>query len=55
MKIKELNKFIKDILIIKLFNKIMICCKVFYKKSMKAFKEIELHKKNEFFFLCLLM
>ena len=34
----------------------MICCKVFYKKLMKAFKETELHKENEItFFLCLLM
>ena len=46
----------KDILIIKSFNKIVIYCKVFHKKSMKVFKEIELHKKNEItFFLCLLM
>ena len=29
---------------------------MFHKKSMKAFKEIELHKENETtFFLCLLM
>ena len=29
---------------------------MFYKKSMKAFKKIELYKKNETtFFLCLLM
>ena len=53
---KKLNKFIKDILIIKLFNKIVICCKVFHKKLMKAFKKIELHEENEiFFFLYLLM
>ena len=53
---KKLNEFVKNILITKLFNKIVICYKTFYKKSMKAFKKIELHKKNEiFFFLCLLM
>ena len=53
---KKLNEFIKDILITKLFNKIMIYCKMFCKKSMKAFKKIELHKKNEItFFLYLLM
>ena len=50
MKIKKLNKFIKDILIIKLFNKIVICCKVFYKKLMKVFKKTELYKKKNFFF-----
>ena len=56
MKIKKLNKFIKDILIIKLFNKIIIYYKIFHKKSMKVFKKIELHKKNKItFFLCLLM
>ena len=34
----------------------MICCKVFYKKLIKAFKKIELHEKNEItFFLYLLM
>ena len=56
MRIKKLNKFIKDILIIKSFNKIMICCKMFYKKLIKVFKKIELHKKNEItFFLCLLI
>ena len=53
---KELNEFMKDILIIKLFNKIVICCKVFCKKSMKAFKKTELHEENEtIFFLYLLM
>ena len=46
----------KDILIIKSFNKIMICYKVFHKKLIKAFKKIELYEKNEItFFLCLLM
>ena len=46
----------KNILIIKLFNKIVICYKVFYKKLMKVFKKIELHEENEItFFLCLLM
>ena len=56
MKIKELNEFVKNILIIKLFNKIVICCKIFYKKLIKAFKKIELYEENEFFFLlCLLM
>ena len=56
MRIKKLNKFIKDILIIKSFNKIMIYYKMFYKKSMKTFKKTELHEKNEItFFLCLLM
>ena len=40
----------------KLFNKVVICCKVFCKKLMKAFKKTELHEKNEItFFLCLLM
>ena len=53
---KKLNEFTKDILITKLFNKIVICYKMFYKKLMKAFKKIELHEKNEItFFLCLLM
>ena len=34
----------------------MIYCKMFYKKSMKAFKKIELYEKNEItFFLYLLM
>ena len=34
----------------------MICYKMFYKKLMKVFKKIELHKKNEiFFFIYLLM
>ena len=56
MRIKKLSKFIKDILIIKLFNKIVIYCKVFYKKLMKVFKKTELHEENEItFFLCLLM
>ena len=56
MRIKKLNKFIKNILIIKLFNKIVICCKMFHKKSMKVFKKTELHKENKItFFLCLLM
>ena len=56
MRIKKLNKLAKDILIIKSFNKIVICCKMFHKKSMKAFKKTELHKKDEItFFLCLLM
>ena len=53
---KKLNKFAKDILITKSFNKIVICYKVFCKKSIKAFKKIELHEKNEITsFLCLLM
>ena len=53
---KKLSEFAEDILIIKLFNKIMICCKVFCKKSMKVFKETELHKEDEItFFLYLLM
>ena len=56
MKIKRLSKFAEDILIIKLFNKIMICYKVFHKKSMKTFKKTKLHEENEIiFFLCLLM
>ena len=56
MRMKRLNELVKDILITKLFNKVVICCKVFYKKSMKAFKKTELHEKNETtFFLCLLM
>ena len=56
MKIKRLNEFMKDILIIKLFNKIVIYYKMFHKKSMKTFKKTELHKENEItFFLCLLM
>ena len=56
MKIKKLNKFMKDILIIKSFNKIVICCKMFYKKLIKVFKKIKLHEKNEItLFLCLLM
>ena len=56
MRIKKLSKFIKNILIMKLFNKIVICCKMFCKKSMKAFKKTELHEENETtFFLCLLM
>ena len=56
MRIKKLNKFIKNILIIKSFNKVVICCKVFCKKLMKVFKETELHEENEItFFLCLLM
>ena len=50
IKIKELNKFIKNILIIKLFNKVVICYKMFHKKSIKAFKKIKLYKKNEIFF-----
>ena len=50
MRIKKLSEFIKDILIIKSFNKIMICCKVFYKKLIKAFKKTELHKENEIIF-----
>ena len=34
----------------------MICCKMFHKKLMKAFKKTELHKENEItFFLCLLI
>ena len=53
---KKLSKFAKNILITRLFNKIVICCKMFCKKSMKAFKKIELHEENEItFFLCLLM
>ena len=56
MKIKKLNEFVKNILIIKLFNRIVIYYKMFYKKLIKAFKKIELYKKNEItFFLCLLM
>ena len=56
MRIKKLNKLAEDILITKSFNKIMIYCKMFYKKLMKVFKKTELHKKNEItFFLCLLM
>ena len=56
MRIKELNKFIKNILIIKLFNKIVICCKMIHKKLIKVFKKIELYKKKKItFFLCLLM
>ena len=51
---KRLNKLVKNILIIRLFNRIVIYCKMFYKKSMKAFKETELYKENEItFFLCL--
>ena len=56
MRIKRLSKLVKDILIIKLFNKIVICCKMFYKELIKAFKKIELHEKNKVtLFLCLLM
>ena len=56
MRIKRLSKFAKDILIMKSFNKIVICYKMFHKKSMKAFKKIELHEENEItFFLYLLM
>ena len=56
MRTKKLNKLAEDILIIKSFNKIVICCKMFHKKLMKVFKETELHKKNEItFFLYLLM
>ena len=56
MRTKELNKLAKDILITRLFNRIVIYCKMFHKKSMKAFKKTELHKENEItFFLCLLM
>ena len=56
MRTEKLNKFIKNILIIKSFNKIVICCKIFHKKLIKAFKEIELHKENEItLFLYLLM
>ena len=56
MRTKKLNKFVKNILIIKLFNKVVIYYKMFYKKLIKAFKKIELYKKNKiFFFLCLLM
>ena len=56
MRIKELNELVKDILITKLFNKIVICYKMFYKKLMKVFKKIELHEENEIiFFLCLLI
>ena len=53
---KKLSKLAEDILIIKSFNKVVICCKVFHKKLMKAFKKTELYKENEItFFLCLLM
>ena len=53
---KKLNEFTKDILIIKSFNKIVICCKMFCKELMKAFKKTELHEEDEIiFFLCLLM
>ena len=53
---RELNEFVKDILIIKLFNKVVICCKVFCKELMKAFKKTELHEKDKvILFLCLLM
>ena len=56
MRIKKLNKFVKNILIIKSFNNIVICCKMFYKKLIKVFKKIKLYKKNEItFFLYLLM
>ena len=56
MRMKKLNEFVKNILIIKLFNKIVIYYKMFYKKLIKAFKKTELHEKNEItFFLCLLM
>ena len=56
MRTKKLSKFAEDILIIKSFNKIIIYCKVFHRKSMKVFKKTELHKENETtFFLCLLM
>ena len=56
MRIKKLSKLVKDILIIKSFNKVVICCKMFHKKLMKVFKETELHKENEItFFLYLLM
>ena len=53
---RKLNELVKDILITRLFNKIMICCKMFYKKSMKTFKKTELHKEDEItLFLCLLI
>ena len=56
MRMKELSELVKNILIMKLFNRVVICCKMFYKKSMKAFKKTELHEENEIiFFLCLLM
>ena len=56
MRIKKLNEFIKDILIMKLFNKIVICYKMFCKKLIKAFKKTELHEEDKItFFLCLLM
>ena len=56
MRMRELSKLAEDILVTKLFNKIVICCKMFCKKLMKAFKKIELHEENEItFFLCLLM
>ena len=56
MRIKRLSEFAEDILITRLFNKIVICCKVFHKELIKAFKKTELHKENEItFFLCLLM
>ena len=53
---KKLNKFAKNILIIKLFNKIMIYYKMFYKKLIKTFKKTELYEENEItFFLYLLI
>ena len=56
MRTKKLNELAENILITRSFNKVVICCKVFHRKSMKAFKETELHKENEAtFFLCLLM
>ena len=50
MRMKKLNELVKDILITRLFNKIVIYYKVFCKKSIKAFKKIELHEENEIIF-----
>ena len=56
MRTKKLSKLVKNILIIKSFNKIVVCCKMFHKELMKAFKETELHEEDEItLFLCLLM
>ena len=55
MKIKKLNKLAKNILIIKLFNKIVKCCKMFCKKLIQFLKKLNYIKKKNYFFLCLLI
>ena len=53
---RGLSELAEDILVTRSFNRVVVCCKVFHRESMEAFKETELHEEDETTpFLCLLV